>query len=142
MRQLTEQDARQMFAVANTRNVDKVVEQFSEDATFQIPSMERPIQGKQAIREYLKGTFEAFPDWTNEITQVFVSGNETVIVNSIHGTHTGPLTGTDGKTVAPTHKKFVQDEMTRVVVNENGQVRSLRAYGNPADLYRQLGLPK
>ncbi len=142
MTQLTEQDARQMFAVANTRNVEKVVEQFAEDATFQLPTMVTPIHGKQAIREYLKGTFEAFPDWTNDITHVYVSGNETVAVNSIRGTHTGPLTGTDGKSIAPTNKKFVQDEMTRVVVNEQGQVKSLRAYGNPSDLYRQLGLSK
>jgi len=130
-----------MFAVANTRNVEKVVDQFSEEATFQIPSMDKAIRGKQAIREYLKGAFEAFPDWSNEIKQVYVSGNETVVVNSVHGTHSGPLRGADGKSIAPTHRKFVQDEMTRVVLNEKGQVLSLRAYGNPSDLYRQLGLP-
>lgn len=142
MTQITEQDARQMFAVANTRNVDKVVEQFSEDATFQIPSMEKAIRGKQAIRDFFTGTFEAFPDWTNDITEVYVSGNETVAVNSIRGTHTGPLKGTDGKPIAPTHKRFVQDEMTRVVLDEKGRVLSLRSYGNPAELYRQLGLSK
>lgn len=142
MTQLTEQDARQMFAVANSRNVDKVVEQFAEDATFQIPAMATPIRGKQAIREYLKGTFEAFPDWTNDIAHVYLSGNETVVVNSVHGTHTGPWTGMDGKSIAPTNKKFVQDQMTRVVVDEKGHVTSLRAYGNPSDLYRQLGISK
>ena len=28
------------------------------------------------------------------------------------------------KAIAPTHKKFVQEEMTRVVLNEHGKVQS------------------
>ena len=142
MTQLTEQDARQMIAVVNTRNVDRIVEQYADDATFQLPALTVPLHGKEAIRSYLKGSFEAFPDWTLDITKVFVSGDETVIVNSVSGTHTGPLAGADGKSITPTHKKFVEDQMTRVVLNEKGKVKSLRAYGNPAELYRQLGLPK
>ncbi len=142
MTQLTEQDARQMIAVVNTRNVDRIVEQYADDATFQIPALNSPLRGKEAIRSYFKGSFEAFPDWTLNITKVFVSGDETVIVNSVSGTHTGPLAGVDGKSIAPTHQRFVEDQMTRVVLNENGKVKSLRAYGNSADLYRQLGLSK
>ena len=76
------------------------------------------------------------------MSKVFVSGDETLVVNSIRGTFTGPLTGQDGKTIAPTNKKFVQEQMTRVVLNEKGKVKSLRAYGNPSDLYHQLGLSK
>jgi|HubBroStandDraft_1064217.scaffolds.fasta_scaffold31129_2 ketosteroid isomerase-like protein len=142
MTQLTEQDARQLFATTNSRNLDKALEQFSEDAVFQVPMMDSPIHGKKAIREFLTGAWTAFPDFSNEVTHVYVSGNETVIVNSIHGTHSGPLVGSDGKSIAATNKKFVQDEMTRVVVDEKGHVKSLRAYGNPSDLYRQLGLSK
>ncbi|HKN07372.1 MAG TPA: ester cyclase [Thermoplasmata archaeon] len=141
MTQLTEHDARQMIAVVNTRNIDQVVEQYADDATFQVPNMDSPLRGKEAIRSFLKESFVAFPDWTLDITKVFVSGDETAIVSSVRGTHTGPLTGVDGKSIAPTHKKFVQDQMTRVVLNEKGKVKSLRAYGNP-DLYRQLGLSK
>jgi hypothetical protein len=77
-----------------------------------------------------------------DVAQVHVSGKDVVIVNSIAGTHTGPLTTEDGKVVAPTHKKFVQEQMTHVVLNDSGKVQSLRAYGNPADLYVQLGLSK
>jgi len=142
MTQMTEQDARQMIAVVNTRNVDQVVEQYADDATFQLPNLATPICGKDAIRSYLKESFAAFPDWTLDVTKVFVSGDETVIVNSVRGTNTGPMRGADGKSIAPTHKKFVQDQMTRVVLNEKGKVQSLRAYGNPADIDRQLGLSK
>jgi len=142
MTQLTEQDARQMIAVVNTRNVEKVMEQYAEDATFQVPVLETPIRGKDAIRAFVTGNFTAFPDWTIDITKVFVQGDETVIVNHVHGTNTGPLTGTDGKSIAPTNRKFAQDQMTRVIFDQKGKVHSLRAYGDASQLYHQLGISK
>jgi len=141
MRQVTEQDARQMIAVVNTRNVDKVMEQYADNATFQVPILETPLHGKDAIRAFMTGNFAAFPDWTIDVTKVFVNGDETVVVNSVRGTHTGPLTGVDGKVHAATNKKFTQDQATRVIFNEHGKVLSLRVFGNSADLNHQLGLP-
>jgi steroid delta-isomerase-like uncharacterized protein len=131
-----------MIAIVNTHNADKIVEQYADDVTFQVPGLDAPLHGKVAIRDFLKGNFEAFPDWTMDITKVFVSADETVLVSSARGTHTGPMIGKDGTSVAPTHKKFVQDEMIRVTLNEKGQVKSLRSYGNSADTLRQLGLSK
>ena len=142
MTQLTEHDARQMIAVVNTRNPEKIVEQYAEDVTFQVPGLDSPLHGKVAIREFLKGNFEAFPDWTMDISKVFVSADETVLVSSARGTHSGPMHGKDGTSIAPTNKKFVQEEMIRVALNEKGQVKSLRSYGNSADTLRQLGLSK
>jgi steroid delta-isomerase-like uncharacterized protein len=142
MTPLTEQDARQMMAIVNTRNVEKVLETYAEDATFQVPDLSTALHGKTEIRDFLQESFAAFPDWTLDVTKVYVSGSETVVVNSIRGTHTGPMTAKDGQTFPATNKKFVSDQMTRIVVNEQGKVQSLRAYGNPADLYLQLGLSK
>lgn len=142
MTQLTEQEVRQMIAVVNTRNVEKVVEQYADNATFQVPSLESPLRGKDAIRSYLEESFAAFPDWTMDVSKVFISGDETVVVNSIRGTHTGPLVSPNGTAIPPTNKKFVQDQMTRVVLNSSGKVQSLRAYGNPGEVFPQLGLPK
>jgi steroid delta-isomerase-like uncharacterized protein len=142
MTPLTEQEARQMIAVVNTRNVDTIVEQYAEDATFQAPNMETPLRGKAAIRGFLTGSFAAFPDWTMDVSKVYVTGNDVVVVNSVRGTHTGPLAVPNGQPIAPTHKKFVQEQMTRVVLNASGKVESLRSYGNPAEITGQLGLPK
>ena len=142
MTQLSEQDARQMIAVVNTRNVDTIVEQYAEDATFQAPNMESPIHGKAAIRGFLAGSFTAFPDWTMDVSKVVVTGNDVAVVNSVRGTHTGPLAQPNGQPIAPTNRKFVQDQMTHVVLNASGKVQSLRSYGNPAELTQQLGLPK
>jgi steroid delta-isomerase-like uncharacterized protein len=140
MTTLTEPQAREMIAVANTRNVEKVLEQYAEDATFQVPNIETPLKGKDAIRHFLKGSFAAFPDWTIDARTVTVTGKEALVVNTVRGTHEGPLVGMDGKTIPATHKKFVQEQMTHVIMNEHGKVQSLRAYGNPTELYYQLGL--
>ncbi len=138
----TEQDARQMIAVVNSRNVDKIVELYAEDATFQVPNLEAPLHGKTAIRGFHAGSFAAFPDWTMDVSRVYVTGNDIVIVNSVRGTHSGPLAQPNGQSIAPTNRKFVEDQMTRIVLNANGKVESLRSYGNPAELTHQLGLPK
>lgn len=140
MTPLTEQQTRQFVAVVNTRNVDQVVEQYAEDATFQVPSMDSPIRGKDAIRAFYAGMFGAFPDWSIDISKVFVSGDETVVVNSVRGTLTGPLVTTDGKSFAPNNRKFSQELLTRLVVNPNGKVLSLHAYGNPNEMNHQLGI--
>ncbi|MGP8076488.1 MAG: nuclear transport factor 2 family protein [Thermoplasmata archaeon] len=141
MTQLTEPEARQMIAVVNTRNVEKIVEQYAENASFQVPRLESPIVGKEAIRSFLTSAFAAFPDWTMDINNVIVSGNEAIVVNSVHGTHTGPFTDSDGKAVVPTNKKFVQEQLTRVVVDEKGKVSMYRAYGNPSRMNRLLRSP-
>jgi ketosteroid isomerase-like protein len=143
MTQQIEQETRQMIAVVNTRNVDKVVEQYAENATFQVPSMDTPIHGKNAIRAYYTGNFAAFPDWTIDVTEVLVSGTGAVVVNSVSGTQTGPLTAQNGKySIAPTNRKVSQELVTHLVFNEHGKVQSLRAYGNPAELYQQLTLSR
>jgi ketosteroid isomerase-like protein len=142
MSTLTEQDARRLFADVNTRNVAKIVDQYAEDASFQVPSLDAPIQGKEAIRSFLTGTFAAFPDWTMDISKVIVSGDEAVVVNSVHGTHTGPYTTKDGKSIAPTNKKLDQEQLARVVVNANGKVSLFRAYGNPSAMNRMLRPPQ
>jgi ketosteroid isomerase-like protein len=142
MTQLTEQHARQIFADVNTRNVDKIVGHYADNATFQVPNLDAPLVGKEAIRTYVSSALAAFPDWTMEVKEILVSGHEAVVVNSVHGTHTGPYTTKDGKSVQPTNKKLNQEQLTRVVVNEDGKVSLFRAYGNPSSINRMLRPPQ
>ncbi len=141
MTQLTERDARDIFAIANTRNVDRIVDQYADDATFQVPGQEKPFAGKEAIRSFLKDNYTAFPDWAMTTKSLAVSGNEVLVVDSVTGTHKGPLTGFDGKSIAPTHRKVVLEGMTHIVLNDSGKIKSFRVYGNPLALPQQLGLP-
>ncbi len=140
MTQLTERDARDIFDTANTRDLDKIVDKFADDAIFQVPDQEKPFTGKEAIRSFLKDNYTAFPDWTMTAKSLAVSGNEVLVVDSVTGTHNGPLTGFGGKSIAPTHRKIALDEMTHIVVNEGGKIKSLRVYANPLSIPRQLGV--
>ena len=79
MTQLTEQNARQIFADVNTRNVDKIVEHYAENATFQVPNLDAPVVGKEAIRTYVTSALTAFPDWSMDVREVLVSGHEAVV---------------------------------------------------------------
>ncbi|HEV2318094.1 MAG TPA: nuclear transport factor 2 family protein [Thermoplasmata archaeon] len=140
MTAITETQVREMIAVVNTRNVEKVMDQYAEDATFQSPAQEHAIQGKSAIRTAYSEVFTAFPDWTIDPKTISITGNEVLIVNSVRGTHDGTFNAAAGKAIPATHRKFSQEQMTRVVLNEKGKVQSLRAYGNPAEVLQQLGL--
>jgi steroid delta-isomerase-like uncharacterized protein len=140
MTAVTEPQVREMFAVVNTRNVDKVLDQYAEDASFQGFAEEQPIRGKAAIRTALTNEFVAFPDWTSEPKTISVVGNEILAVNSVRGTHDGAYTTASGKSYPATHRKFSQEQMTRIVLNETGKVQSVKAFGNPAEMLRQLGL--
>ena len=140
MTAVTEPQVREMFAVVNSRNVDNVLDQYAEDATFQGFAEEQPIRGKAAIRTALTNGFVAFPDWTIEPRTISIVGNEILLVNSVGGTHDGPYTSPMGKSYPATHRKFSQEQMTRVVLNEKGKVQSLKAFGNPAEVLRQLGI--
>jgi ketosteroid isomerase-like protein len=137
--QLTEQEARLLIANVNSRNIEKVMAQYADDATFQVPNLDEPVRGKEAIRAFLLRSFAAFPDWRMVVAKVIVSGGETIVVNSVGGTQTGHLTGTDGEEIPPTNLRFTQDQLTRVVFNREGKVQSLRAYGYPTARSRQVG---
>jgi ketosteroid isomerase-like protein len=122
--------------------VETILAHYADNATFQVPTLESPLVGKEAIRTYLTSAFVTFPDWTMDLKEVLVSGHEAVVVNSVHGTHTGPFTAKDGKSVAPTNKKLVQEQLTRVVVNDDGKISLLRSYGNPSAMNRMLRPPQ
>ncbi len=141
MPEFTESDARKFVEVVNTRNVDKILEGYAEDATFQNPMLEAPVTGKAAIRDALAGGFAAFPDWHAEIKSVAVKGHEVFTTQTLSGTHQGPLPGPGGTTIPPTQRKFAIEGMVHLVVDEGGKIRSLRAYGDTRGLFRQLGIP-
>ena len=90
-----------MIELVNSRNVEKLMDQYAEDATFQVPNLNGPIKGKDAIRAFYQGSFAAFPDWTMVVSKVIVSGGETIVVNSVHGTHNGPMAGPTAKRSHP-----------------------------------------
>jgi hypothetical protein len=128
----TEADTRQLYAVVNSRNVDRAVEQYAVGASFQVPELDFPLLGKPAIRAFLTAKFAAYPDWNHRVTKVLLSGDEAAVVSSVQGTRAGPPAGSDGAPTAATSPPFVREQLTWVVFDGDGRVASLRAYGEPS----------
>jgi steroid delta-isomerase-like uncharacterized protein len=140
MKTLTEREALDMVNIANSRKVDQILEQYADDAVLEMPGEPKPFVGKEAIRAFEKENYTAFPDWTLNVKTVAVTGNEVLIVGTGSGTHEGPITGFDGQTIAPTHKKVVIEGMTHIVLNDGGKIKSFRVYGDSQAIREQLGI--
>jgi steroid delta-isomerase-like uncharacterized protein len=140
MTELTESDARRMVDLTNSRNVDQILEQYAEDATFQNPMLPGPVTGKEAIRSAIAGAYTAFPDWRLDLKSVAVKGNEVFTTYTANGTHQGPLATASGKTIPATQRRVSIDAMSHILIDEKGKIKSLRAYGNPLEVFRQLGI--
>src|SRR5262249_6718963 len=79
----------------NSRDVERIVECFAEDATFCLArgpeSVGRTLRGKAAIRKALADRFKQIPDmrWENE--EYVLAGDRAISVWTVRGT------GTDGE---------------------------------------------
>lgn len=96
----------QWLAAVKSRNVEKTISYWSDDATIFAPG-EAPIKGKKAIREYVTGAF-ASPDfsiiWETESIVVAQAGDMAY------------QTGTDQMTFRGPDQKLVKMKTRGVVV--------------------------
>ncbi|HEV8359685.1 MAG TPA: nuclear transport factor 2 family protein [Candidatus Thermoplasmatota archaeon] len=126
----------------NSRDAAFVTELFSEDATFLDPFLDAPLRGKQAIRNHLTRFFAAFPDYRVDDagTRVVRADHEAVFLQRAAGTLTGILQRPNGPIQPPTNKPFAADLAVHVVLNRDGLIQALRAYGDAGGVRRQLGI--
>jgi ketosteroid isomerase-like protein len=86
---------REISAAFNSRDVDRIVSHFSEDAVFCLARGPEPVgrtlRGKAAIRKALADRFKQIPDmrWENE--EYILAGDRAVSVWTVRGR------GTDGE---------------------------------------------
>jgi len=140
MSPLTSDDVARWMKAANSGDLDQMMAEFAEDATALAVLGPGPAVGKPAIRAWLSGVLVAFPDLREEIQTLALRGNEALGVETMTGTHTGPIKTPDGREIAPTHRRFSWDLMVHFVADNHGRIKSYRLYGNPLELFQQLGL--
>jgi len=140
MPDLTTDDVRRWMKVASSGDIDRMLAEFADDATVYGVLSPGPYVGKHAIRAWLSGVLTSFPDLREDLKTVAVHGAEALAVETMTGTNTGPIRTPDGKEIPPTHRKFSWDLMVHLTADNNGRIKSYRLYGNPLDLFRQLGL--
>ena len=89
MAEVTLELMRAISAAFNSRDVERIVAFFAEDAVFYLARgpepTGRPLRGKAAIRKALADRFKVIPDMRWEHKEYFIAGNRGVSVWTVKG---------------------------------------------------------
>ena len=118
----------------NTHDVDKIVSFFTDDCIYENLSRGQTYRGKNQLREWVKTTFEAIPDFKLDITSLFAAGDllacEWVMTGTLSGDSSGiPITG----------KSFSVRGAT-IAQLKDGKIQRNADYWDLATFLRQVGL--
>ena len=134
-------DARQVMDQAteaiNRHDVDALAELYADDAIVVDPFGE--TRGRDAVREFWRGFFEAFPDMNGVAERKHESGSTAIDEWTFSGTHTGPMPTPTGETVPATGRR-VEIRGADFATVENGKIVDHRVYFDQMQLLGQLGL--
>ena len=99
----------------------------------------REIPDADAVIEWFKGQYTAFPDMKMQPQLVLVNGRNILAVGLLTGTHTGPMKTPMGE-VPATNKKIGQLMFHRLTIDDENRANEEWAYFDPATMASQLGL--
>jgi steroid delta-isomerase-like uncharacterized protein len=109
--------AQNNFNSWNRHDADAIVAAYAKGGTYRTPRMGHSLMG-QAIGDFDKSVWKAFPDASLELISIGDTGGGLVAIQWIlHGTHTGPLmdgTPPTGRKVSYPGASFVQVEGDKI----------------------------
>jgi steroid delta-isomerase-like uncharacterized protein len=111
----------------------------AENVTLQTPDSPTPLKGREAVVNWYKGFFSAFPDLKPHRNTAISQGEWVAAEYTVTGTHKGPLHGPGGTTIPPTHKRIsiANSSWYRV---KDGKIVEVHEYFDQAGFLAQLGL--
>jgi steroid delta-isomerase len=116
---------RAYFLAIRAMDVDAIANTFAEDGTTFDPVGTPGITGRDGIREFFQSIFKNFKSAGLTEDSVFVAGNGAAVKWTGHGT------SANGSEV-----KFEGIDVFEV--NDDGRIRTIHAYWNPAEMIAQL----
>lgn len=125
--------AQKYFDAWNNRDADAIIATFTDGGTYHDPASGE-ISG-EAIRAYVKGLWETFPDLSFDLVSAGEAGPNMVAAQwFMKGTNTGSFQGLppSGRTVALPGSDFIEIE--------NDRIKSVRGYFDSRVIPEQLGL--
>src|SRR6266849_10862895 len=120
----------------NAHDLDALKALSSDSSELTTPT--GTVRGTQAISDYNKNWFDAFPDAKVTNNRVIVSGDIAVVEAVFEGTQTGTLKSPVGD-IAPTGKKL-RGEVCGITRYQGEINAETRLYFDQVDLLTQLGL--
>jgi steroid delta-isomerase-like uncharacterized protein len=119
----------------NRHDADAIVAAYVEGGTYRTPRLGHPLTG-QAIGDFAKSVWKAFPDASLEVISIGDTGGGLVAIQWIlQGTHTGPLM--DG---SPATGRKVSYPGASFVQVEGDKIRSEQTYVDRQTVAELLGL--
>jgi steroid Delta-isomerase len=116
---------RAYFLAIRAMDAEAYANTFAEDGTTFDPEGTPGITGRPALREFLQSICKNFKSVSLDEDSVFVAGNGAAVKWTGHGT------SASGKEV-----KF--EGIDVFDMNEDGKIKTIHAYWNPAEMIAQL----
>lgn len=134
---MTHDDIVKLFSLQQSawdaRNSDVLARDYTEDGTILSPIF-RTVQGKDAILDSFRATFEMFPDWQYIGQELIVEGDNVAQPFIVHATHTREFMGLPGS-----GRKF-DIQGVRLFKMKDGLIAYERRYYDFTGLLMQLGV--
>jgi steroid delta-isomerase-like uncharacterized protein len=123
----------EMDAAFNRHDAAGVAACYAENAPLHDPAVPGVV-GREAVRDYIAGYMQAFPDLTWERISAEVDGDVAVEEWRASGTHDGDMPG-----MPATHKRMTVEGCSVMLMGDDGLVREERNYWDEMAMLRQLG---
>ena len=128
--------ANDLMEAFNNSDWERFTALCSPDVIYEEKGSNRTTKGADGILDVAKGWKKAFPDIHGRIWGCAGAGSTAVLEITWTGTHEGPLEAGGG---LPATGKSVEFDDAQVYTVENGQVTSMRNYGDFLTMLTQLG---
>lgn len=118
----------------NEWNLDVATEIVASDVRFR-GSLGSSLVGRENFLAYVEQVRNAFPDWHNQVDEIFAVGDRVVTRMTWSGTHRGKLSA-----IEPTgaHVKYCGAAFFRLA---GGMINEAWVVGDTQELWRALGRP-
>jgi steroid delta-isomerase-like uncharacterized protein len=123
----------------NRHDIEAILEHLHPEVVWTDPTLEAPARGKEAVREVLKNTFTAFPDFhvPTEDFEVHLDAKTQTGMSTwtITGTMTGPL-----DTGVPATGRTIRVQGADRARYRDGLISEYTQYFDSYELMHQMGL--
>ena len=117
----------------NRRSIEGLLATLSDAPVYRIMATGQEFRGREAVADFYRGRFAAFPDANFELVSVYVGENGVVEESVLQGTHQGEWMGVKAT------GRIVELPLTIVFPMEDGQILGERLYFDMGSLMRFLG---